>query len=218
MPNKGVYTLLNSSEIARTRWLRLVQLEYSNGDTVHKWDSVERAHNGVDSKDVVVVSAIVRSKNRPIETLLVKQWRPPVGRFTIEFPAGLVDKGETAQQAALRELKEETGYVCERVLSISEPLPLSPGITNECARMVTVEIDSDRPENVNPVQQTEETEDIEVIRVPLKRLAEELKSLEALGNLVFSGVHAVAHGLHLAQIINNIDKNEAKSMTSDYHQ
>ena len=29
----------------------------------------------------------------------------------IEIPAGLVDKGETAEQSAVRELKEETGYV-----------------------------------------------------------------------------------------------------------
>lgn len=31
--------------------------------------------------------------------------------MTIEVPAGLIDEGETAEECAVRELKEETGYV-----------------------------------------------------------------------------------------------------------
>ena len=161
MPHKGIYSLIGSREIARTKWLRLVQLDYSNGSGIHQWDAVERAHNGPDSKEVVVISALIRKKGMPLETLLVKQWRPPVSKFTIEFPAGLIDQGESAEQAAVRELKEETGYVCEKILSITKPLPLSPGLSNECARMITVDIDGDKPENINPVQETEDTEDIE---------------------------------------------------------
>lgn len=42
--------------------------------------------------------------------LLVRQHRPVVGRATLEVPAGLVDAGETAEHAALRELREETGH------------------------------------------------------------------------------------------------------------
>jgi ADP-ribose pyrophosphatase len=45
------------------------------------------------------------------EIILQKQYRSPVDKVVIELPAGLIDAGETAEQAAVRELKEETGYV-----------------------------------------------------------------------------------------------------------
>lgn len=40
-----------------------------------------------------------------------KQFRPPIKKVVIEIPAGLVDAGEGAAESAVRELKEETGYV-----------------------------------------------------------------------------------------------------------
>lgn len=43
--------------------------------------------------------------------MLQKQFRPPLDKIVIEVPAGLIDAGETAEEAAVRELKEETGYV-----------------------------------------------------------------------------------------------------------
>ena len=47
------------------------------------------------------------------EIILQKQFRPPVDKIVIELPAGLIDAGETPQQCAVRELREETGYVGE---------------------------------------------------------------------------------------------------------
>lgn len=46
------------------------------------------------------------------EIVLVKQFRPSSKSHTLEFPAGAIDDGESAETAAARELYEETGYVC----------------------------------------------------------------------------------------------------------
>jgi ADP-ribose pyrophosphatase len=42
--------------------------------------------------------------------VLVEQYRHAVQRVSLEFPAGVMDEGEDAVTAALRELEEETGY------------------------------------------------------------------------------------------------------------
>ena len=61
--------------------------------------------------DGVGVIAILRDPEKGPSLLLQKQFRPPLNRVTIEVPSGLIDEGETITQSALRELKEETGYV-----------------------------------------------------------------------------------------------------------
>ena len=55
--------------------------------------------------------------------VLIEQYRVPVGRRAIEFPAGLVNdlghiKNETLEQAALREYEEETGYRAEKMVPL----------------------------------------------------------------------------------------------------
>jgi len=61
--------------------------------------------------------------------MIILQYRPPVEAICVEFPAGLIDEGETPEQAAVRELKEETGYE-GKVRDVSCTLANQPGLTN----------------------------------------------------------------------------------------
>lgn len=42
--------------------------------------------------------------------VMTEQYRHGTGKIALEFPAGIIDKGETPEQAALRELQEECGF------------------------------------------------------------------------------------------------------------
>ena len=52
-------------------------------------------------------------KDNPDKLLMIKQYRYPVDEYLYELPAGLIDEGETPEQAAVREIKEETGLNLE---------------------------------------------------------------------------------------------------------
>jgi len=52
------------------------------------------------------------------EVILVNQYRFGMEKFSLEIPGGMSDIGEDPMLAAIRELKEETGYVGKKVLEI----------------------------------------------------------------------------------------------------
>lgn len=71
------------------------------------------------------------------QVLLVRQYRPAVGEWTEELPAGMIDTDETAEDAATRELQEETGYRAERVISLGGVYP-SAGSTTEVVHLFLI--------------------------------------------------------------------------------
>ena len=138
------------NEVAATRWLRLSTIDYEDpSGKLRKWDMATRTTRKPGTEvDAVAILALLRRRAEPNapEMLLVEQFRPPMNAVTVELPAGLIDPGESPETAALRELKEETGYVGVNAYT-SGKLALSPGLTDESVQLCVVEVDLDDPAN-----------------------------------------------------------------------
>jgi len=130
--------------------------KFTNYCSIDGWEFIERKD---DAKvvHVVAMTGITKVEMEP-KVIMVKQFRKPIGSYTIEFPAGIVDKGESTEQAALRELKEETGYIGE-IVSMNACTAKSPGITSEMGTLAYVGIIG------KAEAYPEDSENIEVIEV-----------------------------------------------------
>jgi len=90
-------------------------------------DGVEFERDFVDHPGAVAVVPILDDGS----IVLVSQFRTPLGRETLEIPAGVMDKtGESAIDAAARELAEETGYVANELVALGS-IHTAPGWANE---------------------------------------------------------------------------------------
>lgn len=98
--------------------IRRTQVELGNGQTaVREWIK----HPGAAAVIPVFSNG---------DTILVRQFRYPVGRETLEIPAGKIDPGETPLECAIRELSEETGLVEGDFVQVGTVIT-TPGFTNE---------------------------------------------------------------------------------------
>ncbi|KAG9572219.1 putative ADP-ribose pyrophosphatase, partial [Aureobasidium melanogenum] len=185
------------------KWTALRKITYNNAENVTKiWESAVRPTRPSNSSiDAVGIVAILEKPAGP-ELLLQKQYRPPIDKICIEVPAGLVDEGEDAETCALRELKEETGYVGEVIkgtLGVTPVMFNDPGFCNTNLNMVHVRLDMSNPDNQNPRPELEENEFIECFSIPLKTLYEECRKLETEGYAIDARVLTLAEGIEVAR-------------------
>lgn len=60
------------------------------------------------------------------DLVLVRQYKQGVDNFVLEFPAGNFENGENGKVTALRELREETGYVAQDLIVLSQLSHIMP--------------------------------------------------------------------------------------------
>ena len=93
-----------------------------------------------EKPDAVVIVAFHRLQNKLVVN---REHRVALGGDEYAFPAGLLDEGETVEDAVRRELREETGLAVTRFLKNGPPVYSSAGMTDESVAMVFVECEGD---------------------------------------------------------------------------
>ena len=102
------------------------------------------------------------------EVICVRQFRYPHGKVLLEIPAGKLDsKEEDRPSAALRELQEETGARCERLIPLGQLLT-TPAFVDEVIDMYLAE--GLTFGDTNP----DEDEFLDVVRIPLSDLVDRI--------------------------------------------
>lgn len=166
-------TSIEDLPISESKWLTLKRITYVDATaTTRTWESAIRKTTSAGGVDAVAIGNILLSPSNPstpAQTMLVIQYRPPLDSYTVEWPAGLIDANETAEQAARREFKEETGYEVSKVISVSPVQAADPGMSNANMQLVMVEAEIPEGEKM-PEQRLDDGERIERVVVPLAEL------------------------------------------------
>ncbi|KAK0533339.1 hypothetical protein OC835_003048 [Tilletia horrida] len=181
-------------EEAQAKWVKLKSIDWVDPEgRDRKWEAADRTTRK-GPVDAVAICAIIHkpSWSGP-HVLLVSQFRPPCAASVIEMPAGLVDAEDSKSgededkgivRAAVRELREETGYGEHQegtkmdVVETSTVMMNDPGLTGANMKLclVHIQVADDAPD---PVAEPEEGEHIERHLVPLKGLYASLKGENA---------------------------------------
>lgn len=112
MASRQVPKILSRKLVAQSRLLKIeaVDLRFSNGEQ-RQFERMQGSGRGA----VMVVPFI------DDETMiLIREYAAGMHEYQLGFPKGLIDPGESPEEAAQRELKEEIGFGCESLERLTE--------------------------------------------------------------------------------------------------
>jgi len=166
-----MYEIIEKKILWQGKFLRCMSITYRDSSgSMRNWETFER----VNCDGVVAIVPVTEQG----EVLIIRQFRPAVNGYVIEFPAGLNDKGESLEEAARRELLEETGYSAKELIFLAEG-PVSSGASGE---VLTVYLAKGL--EFKGMDHRDETEDIEVFDIPIPELYNRLSLLKTQGNTI----------------------------------
>jgi len=146
--------------VARSRLFQIEELElrFSNGE--------QRTFERLASRGPGAVLVVPMLDDQTV--LLIREYAAGLERYELGFPKGLIDPGETAEQAANRELMEEVGYGARQLVPLTT-VSLAPGyLGHQTQILLARDLYPERREGDEP-------EPLEVVRWPLNRLTELLQ-------------------------------------------
>ncbi len=136
---------------------------------------------GNDTVNVVAITSVQT-------VVFVRQLRFGIQNKTLECPGGLLDPGENSEQAAQRELQEETGYTGTDWTYLGK-IPSNPVFQNNYVHHWLV-----KNASRTVVQQLDDAEDVEVVEIPLQAIPKMIQQGE------IDHPHAVAALMRLPEI------------------
>lgn len=139
---------------------------------------IDKINASVDDKNITVEviergssSAILVIDPKTKDCIIVEQFRPAIMAPMLGLPAGMIEPGQTAREAAVRELKEETNInVNESELIDLGAHYLSPGILTEKTHCFLAKLPLDKVSTPYCVDNDDESEFIQVHKKNLKDL------------------------------------------------
>ncbi|MGQ8366502.1 ADP compounds hydrolase NudE [Glaciecola sp. 1036] len=168
---KAVPIIHQTREVAKSRFFRIeeVDLEFSNGAT----RIFERMAGG--GRGAVMIIPLLDANTM----LLIREYAAGTHSYQLGFPKGLIDPGESPDQAANRELQEEVGYAAKEFTALKQVL-MAPTFFNAGMHIIIAQ-------DLYPSQlEGDEPEPLEVVPWPI----DEIDALLALPD--FSEARSVA--------------------------
>ncbi len=148
-------------------------------DTVRMADGSEHRREVVEHPGAVALIPVLPNG----DLVLVRQYRHPIGRSTLELPAGTREPDEPELQTAIRELREETGYRADEVRELVR-FYVSPGWADEEVTIyVATGLNSGKDE-------PEADEDLQVVTVQSETVTARIRSGEIVDSKTMIGLLA----------------------------
>ena len=143
--------LLELKQIHRGKFLSYYVASYLNKDNkIKEYEFISRDHNltkeSFGSNIPAGVGLVPFNKDKT-KIVLQSEFRLATNHFIYNFPAGLIDEGETAEDAAKRELKEETGLDLISIEAVLPPSYASPGTSDEQMKIVICTVEGEIQES-----------------------------------------------------------------------